>query len=51
MSGTKRVRRPMKNENKVEVSNLIVGFLSKKKNNYNAEVCYLKVVDKDVKKK
>ena len=43
--------RPTKTINKVEVSNLIVEFLSKKKNEYNAEICYMKVVDKDVKKK
>ena len=51
MNGTKRVGIPMKNNNKVEVSNLIVKFLSTKKNDYNADVCYMKVVDKDVKKK
>ena len=50
MSQSKRGR-PTKNPNKVEVSNLIVEFLSKKKNEYNAEICYMKVVDKDVKKK
>ena len=38
MSGTKRVGRPMKE------------FLSNKNNDYNAEICYMKVVDKDVKK-
>jgi len=47
----KRVGRPMKNNNKVEVNNLIVEFLSKKKNDYGAEVCYMKVVDKEGKKK
>ena len=38
MSGTKRVGRPSKNNNKVEVSNSAVGFLSKKENDDNAEV-------------
>ena len=50
MSQSKRGR-PTKNPNKVEVSNLIVELLSKKKNEYNAEICYMRVVDKDVKKK
>ena len=49
MSGTKRVGRPSKNNNKVEVNNLIVEL--SKTNDYNAEICYMKVVDKDVKKK
>ena len=31
MSGTKRVGRPSKHNNKVDVSNLIVEFLSKRK--------------------
>lgn len=47
----KRVGRPMKNNNKVEVNSLIVEFLSKKKNDYGAEICYMKVVDKEGKKK
>ena len=51
MSGTKRVGRPMKNNIKVEVSNLIVEFLSRKKHDYNPEICYMKVIDEDVKEK
>ena len=47
----KRVGRPARNYNKVEVNSLIVEFLSKKKNDYGAEICYMKVVDKDMKKK
>ena len=47
----KRVGRPMKHNNKVEVNSLIVEFLSKKKNDYGAEICYMKVVDKECKKK
>jgi hypothetical protein len=47
----KRVGRPMKNNNKVEVNSLIVEFLSKKKNDYGAEICFMKVVDKEGKKK
>ena len=47
----KRVGRPARNNNKVEVNNLTVEFLSKKKNDYGAEICYMKVVDKEGKKK
>ena len=43
--------RPSKSNHKVEVSNLIVGFLSTKKKDYNAEICYMKIVDKDGRKK
>ena len=50
MSGSKRGR-PMKNNNKVEVNSLIVEFLSKKKNDYGAQICYMKIVDKECKKK
>jgi hypothetical protein len=39
----------MKHNNKVGVSNLIVESLSKKKNEYNAEICCMKVVDTEVK--
>ena len=37
----------MKHNHKVEVSNFQVEFLSKKGNDYNAEFCYMKIVDKD----
>lgn len=47
----KRVGRPARNNNKVEVNSLIVEFLSKKKNDYGAEICFMKVVDKEGKKK
>ena len=47
----KRVGRPARNNNKVEVNSLIVEFLSKEKDDYGAEICYMKVVDKDMKKK
>ena len=43
--------RPSKNNHKVEVSNLQVEFLSTKRNDYNAEICYMKIVDKEGKKK
>ena len=49
MNGTKRVGRPMTN-NKVEITNLLVEFLSRRKHDYNVEICYMKVVDKEVKK-
>ena len=45
MSQQKRGR-PIKNNNKVEIHNLIVEFLAKKENNYGAEICYMKVIDK-----
>ncbi len=47
----KRVGRPTRNNHKVEVNSLIVEFLSKKENGYGAEICYMKVVDKEGKKK
>ena len=46
----KRVGRPMKKNNKAEINNLIVEFLAKKENNYGAEICYMKVIDKDARK-
>ena len=49
MSQQKRGR-PIKNNNKVEINNLIVEFLAKKENNYGAEICYMKVIDKDARK-
>ena len=42
---------PSKHNRKVEVSNLQVEFLSEKRNDYNAEIWYMKIVDKDGKKK
>ena len=46
-----RRNRPSKNNHKVEVSNLQVEFLSKKGDDYNAEICYMKTVDKEGNKK
>ena len=43
--------KPPKNTHKVEVSNLQVEFLSKERNDYNAEICYMKIVDKGGKNK
>ena len=43
--------RPSKTYHKVEVSNLQVEFVSKKRNDYGAEICYMKIVDKEGKKK
>ena len=43
--------RPMKNNHKVEVSHVQVEFLSKKRNDYNAEICYMKIADKEENKK
>ena len=42
--------RPSKNNRKVEVSDLQVEFLSKKRNDFNADICYMKTVDKEGKK-
>ena len=43
--------RPSKNNPKMEVSNAHVEFLSKKRNDSNAELCYMKIVDKEGKNK
>ena len=43
--------RPMQHNHKVEVSNLQVGFSPKKRNDYNADICYMKIVEKEGKKK
>lgn len=50
MSDSKRGR-PRKDISTVVVSNLIVEFLSKKTNDYGADVCYMKIIDKDGKQK
>ena len=42
--------RPSKNNHKVEVCNLQVEFLSKR-NDYNAGIYYMRIVDKEGKKK
>ena len=37
--------RPTKNTNTIRVDDLDVDFLSKKENDYGADICYFKVVD------
>ena len=47
----KRAGRPTKNNNKVDVDSLLIEFLAKKENAYGDEICYMKVVDKELRKK
>ena len=42
---------PSKHIHEIEVSNLQVEFVSKRRNDYNAEICYMKIVDKEGEKK
>ena len=41
--------RPAKNENKVNINDLVVEFLTTKANDYNANICYFKIVDVECK--
>ena len=43
--------RPAKNENKVNINDLVVEFLTTKANDYNANICYFKIVDVECKTK
>ena len=43
--------RPTKNNTTININDLSVEFISKKENNYNANICYFKVVDTDAKNK
>ena len=43
--------RPAKNENKVTINDLVVEFLATKENDYNANICYFKIVDVECKTK
>ena len=43
--------RPSTNTNTIRVDDLDVEFLSKKENDYNADICYFKVVDANTKTK
>ena len=43
--------RPAKTNTTININDLLVEFISKKENNYNANICYLKVVDADAKNK
>ena len=41
--------RPAKSNTTININDLLVEFISKKENNYNAKICYFKVVDIDAK--
>ena len=43
--------RPVKDVNKVNINDLVVEFLATKANDYNANICYFKVVDVECKTK
>ena len=43
--------RPVKDVNKVNINDLVVEFLATKENDYNANICYFKVVDVECKTK
>ena len=43
--------RPAKTNTTININDLLVEFISKKENNYNANICYFKVVDMDAKNK
>ena len=43
--------RPVKDVNKVNINDLVVEFLATKDNDYNANICYFKVVDVECKTK
>ena len=43
--------RPAKSNTTININGLLVEFISKKENNYNANICYFKVVDVDAKNK
>ena len=43
--------RPAKYNTTITINDLLVEFISKKENNYNANICYFKVVDIDAKNK
>ena len=51
MSAKSKRGRPAKNENKVSINGLVVEFLATKENDYNANICYFKVVDVECKTK
>ena len=43
--------RPIKTNTTININDLTVEFISKKENNYNANICYFKIVDGDAKNK
>ena len=51
MSAKSKRGRPVKDVNKVSINDLVVEFLATKENDYNANICYFKVVDVEYKTK
>ena len=51
MSAKSKRGRPVKDVNKVSINDLVVEFLATKENDYNANICYFKVVDVECKTK
>ena len=51
MSAKSKRGRPVKDVNKVSINDLVVEFIATKENGYNANICYLKVVDVECKTK
>ena len=51
MSAKSKRGTPTKNENKVTINDLVVEYLATKENDYNANICYFKIVDVECKTK
>ncbi len=51
MSAKSKRRRPAKHENNVTIIDLVVEYLATKENDYNANICYFKVVNVECKTK
>ena len=51
MSAKSKRGRPVKDVNKVNINDLVVEFLATKENDWNANICYFKVVDVECKTK
>ena len=49
MSAKSKRGRPVKDVNKVNINDLVVEFLATKANDYNANICYFKIVDVECK--
>ena len=51
MSAKSKRGRPVKDVGKVNINDLVVEFLATEENDYNANICYFKVVDVECKTK
>ena len=51
MSAKSKRGRPVKDVNKVNINDLVVEYLATKENDYNANICYFKIVDVECKTK